>query len=238
MAQGKLAGRVALVTGAGSGIGRAIATIFAEEGATVVVNDLREAAAQTTVDELAALGAPPAHPVVADVASSAQVREMFDTIVQRFGRLDVLVNNAGMAEGEPGEQTRVNEQAEAVMADTMNAMMSGAPRTVHWDIASQITDESWSRMIAVHLSGTFYCCRAAIPVMAGAGSGSIINISSIGGIIGQPGVPHYAAAKAGILGLTRRSRVSSDRAASASTPSCRARSRHPWPRRSARRCGR
>ncbi len=100
-------------------------------------------------------------------------------------------------------RTRVNEQAEAVMADTMNAMMSGAPRTVHWDIASQITDESWSRMIAVHLSGTFYCCRAAIPVMAGAGSGSIINISSIGGIIGQPGVPHYAAAKAGILGLTR-----------------------------------
>jgi 3-oxoacyl-[acyl-carrier protein] reductase len=196
--RGKLAGRVALVTGGGSGIGRAVATLFAVEGARVAVNDLSLAAAQRTVDELAAEGAE-AYAVAADVSSSAHVDAMVAEVESRLGRLDVLVNNAGISEGEPGEQDRLNAQAEAVLAD----MMTGQPRAVHWDIASQVTDESWDRMIGVHLSGTFYCCRAAIPLMTRAGGGSIVNLSSVGAILGQPGVPHYSAAKAGILGLTR-----------------------------------
>ena len=146
--RGKLAGRVALVTGAGSGIGRAIATLFAAEGARVVVNDVTLAAAQRTVDELAVSGAD-AYAVAADVSSSAQVGAMVADVGSRLGSLDVLVNNAGISEGEPGEQDRLNTQAEAVLAD----MMTGQPRAVHWDIASQVTDESWDRMIGVHLSG-------------------------------------------------------------------------------------
>jgi NAD(P)-dependent dehydrogenase (short-subunit alcohol dehydrogenase family) len=196
--RGKLAGRVAVVTGGGSGIGRAIATRFAAEGARVVVNDVSLDAAQRTVDELTAAGAD-AHAVAADVASSDQVGAMLTGVEAELGRLDILVNNAGISEGEPGEQDRLNAQAEAVMAD----MMSGQPRRVHWDIAAHVTDASWDRMIAVHLSGTFYCCRAAIPMMTRAGGGSIVNLSSVGAVLGQPGVPHYSAAKAGILGLTR-----------------------------------
>jgi 3-oxoacyl-[acyl-carrier protein] reductase len=114
----------------------------------------------------------------------------------------VLVNNAGISEGAPGEQDRINEQAEAVFADTMQAM-AGASRSVHWDITANISDDSWRRMIGVHLDGTFYCCRAAIPMMVAAGGGSIVNTSSIGALVNHPGVPHYSAAKAGILGFTR-----------------------------------
>ncbi|HZP29728.1 MAG TPA: SDR family NAD(P)-dependent oxidoreductase [Acidimicrobiia bacterium] len=195
---GRLAGRVALVTGAGSGIGRAIATLFGAHGARVAVNDVSAGAAADTAGALEAEGVE-ALVVAADVASSEAVAAMFAAVDSRFGGLDVLVNNAGISEGAPGEQDRLNAQAEAVMAD----LLGGQPRRVHWDIASQITDESWDRMIAVHLSGTFYCCRSAIPLMARGGRGSIVNLSSVGAILGQPGVPHYSAAKAGILGLTR-----------------------------------
>ena len=194
----KLDGRLAVVTGAGSGIGAAIGELFAAEGASVVVNDLNEEAALRTVRALPG-GGDRHHAIAADVSLSDAVTAMFAEIGERFGRVDVLVNNAGIAEGAPGETARVNENATRVLAD----VMSGGPRTEHWDITPHITDESWARMIAVHLSGTFYCCRAAIPLLAAAGGGSIVNISSVGALLGQPGVPHYCAAKAGILGLTR-----------------------------------
>jgi len=194
----KLTDRVAVVTGGGSGIGAAIAELFAREGATVVVNDLALEAAARTIDALGRHGAAH-HAIAADVSSSDAVAAMFAEIAERYGRVDVLVNNAGIAEGAAGETARVNENAARVLADTM----SGAPRTEHWDITPHITDESWARMIAVHLSGTFYCCRAAIPLLLAAGGGAIVNVSSVGALLGQPGVPHYCAAKAGILGLTR-----------------------------------
>jgi 3-oxoacyl-[acyl-carrier protein] reductase len=192
---GALDGKVALVTGGGSGIGEGIVRCFADAGATVVVNDVTIDAAKRVASDLGS----PAHPVAADVSDRNQVDAMYEEIDDRFGGLDVLVNNAGVAESAPGEIDRVGEMAEKVMAETM----SGGPRTTHWDMLSTITDESWHRMISIHLSGTFFNMRAAIPRMIERDGGAIVNISSEAARVGTPGTPHYSAAKAGILGLTR-----------------------------------
>jgi 3-oxoacyl-[acyl-carrier protein] reductase len=188
----RLEGRIALVTGGGSGIGEAISRRFASEGATVVVNDLSTERAAAIADTL-----PGAHAVGADVADSAAVAAMFKDVEERYGRLDVLVNNAGIGYGDPAEMDRFNQQAEALI----DGMATGAPPADPWDFTPHITDESWHRVISVHLDGCFYCMRAAIPLMQN--GGAIVNMSSVGALLGQPGVPHYSAAKAGILGLTR-----------------------------------
>src|SRR5919201_2607613 len=101
----KLKDRIALVTGGGSGIGRAIARRFAEEGARVVVNDVKKDAAEQVAAELAGAIA-----IQADVADSGQVRAMFGEVERALGRLDVLVNNAGIGSTSPGEGARIREQ--------------------------------------------------------------------------------------------------------------------------------
>jgi 3-oxoacyl-[acyl-carrier protein] reductase len=192
----KLADRVALVTGAGSGIGRAIARRFAEEGARVVVNDVNgEAARETAAD----LPIKPGHPVQADVADSAQVWAMFGEIERQFGRLDVLVNNAGIARA-PGEDMDARlQKADARLAE----MMGDENITTHWDITQEMTDETWHRMIGVHLNGTFFCTRAALPLLSRQPGGAIINLSSVAALTGLDAAPHYSAAKGGILAFTR-----------------------------------
>ena len=190
----RLRGSVALVTGGGSGLGEAISRRFAAEGATVVVNDVTLDRAELVARDLDQ----PGEAVAADVSDSGAVNTMFAEVADRHGRLDVLVNNAGIGFGEQHEIDRFNEQGEAVV----DAIMSGSPPPADpWDATPHITDASWRRMIDVHLSGTFYCTRAALGMM-GRGA-SIVNMSSVGAVLGQPGLPHYAAAKAGILGLTR-----------------------------------
>ncbi len=194
---GKLDGRIALVTGAASGIGRAIAVRFASEGASVVVNDLTTDRAQSAVGELE--GGSDRHLAVgADVADRDQVRAMFATLQARYGHLDVLVNNAGIGEGTPGEVDAVNRTAEELVA----AMQAGTPPTARFDFTRHVTDESWDRMVGVVLSGTFYCTRAALQLMIPQERGVIVNISSAGALTGQPVFTHYSAAKAGIIGLT------------------------------------
>ena len=194
----KLQDRVALITGGGSGIGRAIALAFAREGARVVVNDLTLAAARKTVDEMGAAGAH-GHAVAADVADSAQVARMFAEVDRLFGSLDVLVNNAGIAGGDPAERERMTGKLDARVAE----MLSGQPITTHWDITQNMSDETWRRMIGVHLDGTFFCTREALKLMTRANRGSIVNMSSVAALMGLDTVPHYSAAKGAILAFTR-----------------------------------
>jgi len=187
-------GRVVLVTGGGSGIGRAIATRFASEGARVVVNDIRAESAEATVK---AIGGE-ARAVVADVADSARVRAMFEEVARIFGGLDVLVNNAGIGEVDPS-----NRETLATKIETRVAEMMTGTRETHWDVTQNLSDEAWSRMLAVHLNGTFYCTREALALMSRVNRGAIVNISSVAGLMGIEAAPHYGAAKAGILGFTR-----------------------------------
>jgi 3-oxoacyl-[acyl-carrier protein] reductase len=192
-----LDGKIALVTGAGSGLGREIARTFAGAGARVAVNDLRATAAASVHDELAALGAGvPCGPLVGDVADSSQVRGWFETLAGATGgRLDVLVNNAGYADNDPESQARMARQVEELMA-------GGRPTTA-LDTTRRMSDERWTRMLAVHLNGTFFCSREALGLMAPRGSGRIINMASIAGTTGIAGAAHYSAAKGGIIGFTK-----------------------------------
>ena len=193
----KLKDRVALVTGAGSGIGAATALLFAEEGAIVVVNDLTREIAERTVEAMGPAKSR-ALAVAADVSDSAQVREMFAVVKRRLGRLDILVNNAGIpTPKEKGDS--LNRKYEARQAE----MAAGKGIQTHWDVTVETTDEEWARMLAVNLSGTFYCTREALKLMSERNSGAVINISSIVALGGMATGSAYAAAKGGVLSFTR-----------------------------------
>ena len=196
----RLKGKVALITGAGSGIGRAIATLFAEEGARVIVNDVNEKAARETVEALGAARSG-ARAIQADVADSGEVKAMFAEVEREFGSLDVLVNNAGI--GSAGTSTADRDTLRDRSDARIMELLSGQGIQTHWDITQTMTDETWHRMIAVHLNGTFFCTREALRLMSRRDQGVIINLSSVAGLMGLENVPHYSAAKAGILGFTR-----------------------------------
>ncbi len=191
----RLDGKLALVTGAARGIGAQIAVRFAEEGARVIVNDLSQAAAEKAAAEVGG------EAIAADVSDSRAVAKMFEQVARRHGRLDILVNNAGISgmERDPDRAKMYRERGLKQAAE----LAAGGPIRTHSDATIETTDEDWRRMIAVHLDGTFYCCREGLKVMARHDSGSIINMGSIMGTTGGAGAPAYCAAKAGILGFTR-----------------------------------
>jgi NAD(P)-dependent dehydrogenase (short-subunit alcohol dehydrogenase family) len=156
----RLDGKVALVTGAGQGIGRAIAVRFASEGARVVVSDVNRATAEAVVEEIGTS----ARIDITDTSDDAQVKAAVAGTVDALGRLDIMVNNAGVAGG----------------AD-------------------------WDRTIAINLTGVNSGCKHAIAAMSVNGGGSIINLSSMLGLISVPfpGVEAYTASKHGVVGLTK-----------------------------------
>ena len=169
-----LAGKVAIVTAAaGTGIGHATARRFVQEGATVVVSDAHERRLGEAAAELASLtpdGEPPLA-VTCDVTDEAQVGNLFDAAVAAHGRVDVVVNNAGLG-------------------GTANLV--------------DMTDEQWFKVLDVTLNGTFRCTRAALRVLSTQDSGGVIvNNASVLGWRAQEGQAHYAAAKAGVMALTR-----------------------------------
>jgi NAD(P)-dependent dehydrogenase (short-subunit alcohol dehydrogenase family) len=169
----ELAGRVAIVTGGGTGIGRATSLQLAKSGVrAVVVNYSRSAdEAESTAQELQRLGAE-AITYQADVADEAMVKAMIASTVERCGRLDVLVNNAGTTHFIP-----------------------------HPDLDA-LTDAVWNDILSVNLKGTFFCCRAAAPELKKTG-GAIINVASIAAHRASGSSIVYAVSKAGVVQLTR-----------------------------------
>lgn len=165
----RLKDKVALITGAGSGIGRASAIRFAQEGARVVVVDWKPQGGQETVAKIRAQGGEAIF-VEADVSRDEDARRMIQTAVRTYGGLHVLFNNAAI-------------QVFGTLPDTSEA--------------------DWQRVMDVNLKGVYLGCKYAIPQMIAQGGGSIINMSSALGLVGDPDLPAYGATKGGILAMTR-----------------------------------
>jgi 3-oxoacyl-[acyl-carrier protein] reductase len=185
-------GRVAVVTGGGAGIGRAICLRLANDGARAAVLDIRQESAAETLRLAGGDGVA----LVCDVSDSAAVDGAFARVESELGPVDVLVNNAGAVGTD--HLRRVTPLLERQRAEA-----AGGAVTTPLDALVRLTDDEWRRMLAIHLDGTFYCTRAAVRAMAPRGRGVIVNMSSICGLEGCTGHPHYSAAKAAILGFTK-----------------------------------
>jgi NAD(P)-dependent dehydrogenase (short-subunit alcohol dehydrogenase family) len=168
---GRMAGRVALVTGGGGGIGEATGRVFAEEGAAVALLDSDVAAVEAAAAGIQ--GAIPGAQVVAlsgDITREAEARRVVEETVARLGALHTLVNIAGVRVYGP--------LADATAAD-------------------------WGRIIGVNVLGTAHCCKAALPRLRASGRGTIVNVSSVYGVMGRTGMGQYDTTKAAVLGFTR-----------------------------------
>ena len=170
--------KVVIVTGAAAGIGRATARRFAAESCRVAGFDVNAAAAGPLVEELAAAGGQ-GHFAAVNVAEAASVEAGVTGVVDRWGRVDVLVNNAGIL--RDGQLVKWKDGA------------------VH----QAMSDESWDAVLGVNLKGVFHCTRAVVPHMIAGGGGVVLNASSVVGLYGNFGQTNYVASKAGVIGMTR-----------------------------------
>ena len=169
---GKLGGKVAIVTGGGSGLGRASATALAREGAKVVVGDVDDAGGHATVEQITSDGGEGTF-VHCDVSQAAYCKTLIDSAREHYGALHILHNNAGVA--WPGRD----------------------------GFAPNMKPDDWDQIIAINLSGTFYCCHYAIPLMAESGGGAIVNTASSMAHLPLGAVDAYAASKGGVALLTK-----------------------------------
>jgi 3-oxoacyl-[acyl-carrier protein] reductase len=175
-----LEGKVALITGGGSGIGRATAIRFAHEGAKLVISDMDEnglASTRHDLVEITAAAGGAVTTVIGDVSSREDVEKMVDAATGKYGRLDILINNAG-----------INRDALVVRVKAGET--------------SLMSDEKWDQVLDVNLKGTWLCCQISAVPMIQQNYGRIVNTSSIGAL-GNIGQANYAASKAGVIGLTK-----------------------------------
>jgi NAD(P)-dependent dehydrogenase (short-subunit alcohol dehydrogenase family) len=170
---GRLEGKVAIITGGGSGLGEASCIRFAQEGAHVLVADINQKAAAEVASGLTAAGYSAAS-VETDVTSEERTADMAATAIERFGDIDIIYCNAGIV-------------------GVGNAM--------------DLKMKDWDRVIAVMLTGVWLSMKAVLPTMVAKGSGSIVNQASVGGVVGVAGIFPYAAAKAGVIGLSRQAAI-------------------------------
>ena len=191
MSSGDLEGRVAFITGAGSGLGAAFARRLAADGAHIVVNDLRDGPAHAIAEEVAGSVA------VFDVTDSAAFDAGVDDAVARLGRLDIMINNAGIAPAPDPARTEV------LVANAMKRMEGKVDEMVPSEVLTRLSDAQWDLMIRTHLYGAFHGTRAALRHMQPARHGVIVNVASILGLTPSPNAPHYSAAKAAIIALTK-----------------------------------
>ncbi len=173
-----LAGKVVVVTGAGAGIGRAIAARFAREKAKVAAWDVSYAQGATVTDELLTAAGEGVFQQV-DVADARAVADAVQEVAGRWGRVDVLVNNAGIV--RDGQLVKWKDGA----------------------IAGTMSDDQFDCVLNVNLRGPFLCTREVVPHMIKAGGGAIVNASSIVGLYGNFGQTNYVATKSGLIGMTR-----------------------------------
>ena len=171
-ADATLRGRTIIITGAGQGLGQAYAHSFARAGANIVIAELNEDRGAAVAAELAQYGGG-ALAVATDVANSTSIEAMVAAARERFGRIDILINNAGL-----------------------NAALARRP---FWEIP----DDEWDAVMRINIGGCFKVSKAVLPAMREAGWGRIVNMSSIGFLLGLPNYAHYIASKAAIVGLTR-----------------------------------
>lgn len=165
-----LENKVAIVSGAGSGLGRGIAEVFAREGAKLILADISKQGGEETLANLKATGAEAVF-VEGDVAEPAYHAELVAAARSHFGKLDIAINNAG-----------ISHQI--------------AP-------LAEIPPETWNKVIAINLSGVFHALQAQVPALLENGGGAIVNMASLGGVVGAPGLSPYVAAKHGVVGLTQ-----------------------------------
>ena len=190
----KLKDKVALVTGAGRGLGKGIAHALADAGAKVVINERQEKDAGDTVEMIKSAGGD-AIGVGADISSSKEVQSMFAKVVDHYGTLDILVNNAAI--------TPSSDASRKARAAFLELVSTPIPKH-SLEVTKNLSDEEWARLINVNLTGVFYCMREALKIMEAKKYGKIINIASIAVVSGMSfHSPHYSASKAGVVGLTR-----------------------------------
>jgi NAD(P)-dependent dehydrogenase (short-subunit alcohol dehydrogenase family) len=171
----KLQDRVAIVTGAGQGIGAATAQLMATEGAKVVVSDVNDTTGHEVVEAITSGGGQAAY-VRCDVSDVDEVKALMAQTEELFGGLDILHNNAGVH-----ETNFTTEQAQSY----------------------ELSEEIWDKVVQINLKGTWMCSKYAVPLLEKSGHGAIVNASSIGGLIGYPMGSAYGPSKAGVVQLTR-----------------------------------
>lgn len=184
--------KVSVVTGAGSGMGLATVQSFVQEGATVYALDISQDNLNRELGGQAAVT-----PIALDISDAVAVNEAFEQIKVKHGKLDILINAAGV--NTPNR--KATEWLDSINHRMIEAMKSGEEFTPEY--LNEIPDDDFERVMQINVHGTFFAIRAAAPLLKAAGGGAIVNFASVAGLVGLPMPAYYPASKAAVVGMTR-----------------------------------